>query len=239
MSKRRIERGDVLIGAEYANVRVERRQAVAGIKRYRRLAVGPDITFYFESYDTMLHQVQEMVHIEKGGEAQIADELAAYDPLIPQGRELVATTMIEIDDPVRRGRMLAALGGIEETVALIIGDDQITAVAEHDVERTTDAGKTLSIHFLRFPLTDAQADAFRAPGTRAVLAIEHAGYGHMAVVQEDAPGPGPGPGLKPFRISISRDACGPPDRVGPGLRWSPIATPILLCQQAEGAVSER
>ena len=72
---------------------------IAAIKRNRRVEVGPYVTFYFESYDTMWLQVQEMVYIEKGGAAQLPDELAAYNPLIPKGTELTATFMIEIDDP--------------------------------------------------------------------------------------------------------------------------------------------
>ena len=94
--------------------RAERRKHISEIKRNRRLEVGPFATFYFEFYETMLHQVQEMLFIEKGGEAQLADELAAYNPLIPQGSELVATVMFEIDDPIRRGRVLATLGGVED-----------------------------------------------------------------------------------------------------------------------------
>lgn len=185
MTKRRIERDDIMAPEDYANVRAERRRAVGEAKRHRRLSVGPDVTFYFENYLTMLHQVHEMLYIEKGGEEQIVDELAAYNPLIPQGRELVTTMMIEIDDPDRRARVLAGLGGIEETVRLLIGDARIAAVAETDVERTNAAGKTSSIHFLRFPLTDAQAADFHDPGSRVVLAIEHAGYGHMAILPDD------------------------------------------------------
>ncbi len=75
-------------------------------KRHRRLEVGPDCTFYFENFETMWNQVHEMLFIEKGGEAQIADELSAYNPLVPKGRELVATVMFEIDDPVRRAAFL-------------------------------------------------------------------------------------------------------------------------------------
>ena len=85
--------------AEYAAIRSEQRKRITEIKRHRRLEVGPFATFYFENYETMRHQVQEMLHIEKGGDAQIEDELAAYNPLIPQGKELVATVMFEIDDP--------------------------------------------------------------------------------------------------------------------------------------------
>ncbi len=184
MTKRRIERDDIMAPEDYANVRAERRRAVGEAKRHRRLAVGPDVTFYFENFLTMLHQVHDMLYIEKGGEEQIVDELAAYNPLIPQGRELVATMMIEIDDADRRGRVLAGLGGIEETVRLIIGDEAVAAVAETDVERTDAAGKTSSIHFLRFPLTDGQVATFRDPDARIVLAVEHSGYGHLAIMPE-------------------------------------------------------
>ena len=185
MTKRRIERDDIMAPEDYVEVRAERRRTVSEAKRHRRLAVGPDVTFYFEHYVNMLHQVHEMLYIEKGGEDQIVDELAPYNPLIPQGRELVATMMIEIDDAHRRARVLAGLGGIEETVRLLIGEEDIAAVAETDVDRTDAAGKTSSIHFLRFPLTDAQAADFGDSGVRVILAIEHAGYGHMAIMADD------------------------------------------------------
>ncbi|MFO1145211.1 MAG: DUF3501 family protein [Rhodospirillales bacterium] len=147
--------------AEYARVRDERRRAIAEMKKNRRLHVGPDITFYFENRATMLHQVHEMLAVEKGGEAQIEDELRAYNPLIPRGRELVATMMIEIDDAPRRDRVLRQLGGIEKTAAIEIGGKTIAAVPETDIERTTPDGKTSSVHFVRFPFTDAEVAAFR------------------------------------------------------------------------------
>ena len=106
-----------------------RASACAEIKKDRRLEVGPFATFYFECYDTMLHQVQEMLFIEKGGEEQIEDELAAYNPLIPQGSELVATVMFEIDDPVRRARVLGMLGGVEDKAFIRVGGDTIRGVA--------------------------------------------------------------------------------------------------------------
>ena len=176
---------DIMAPEDYVEIRAKRRRIVSEAKRRRRLAVGPDITFYFENYITMLHQVHEMLYIEKGGESQIVDELAAYNPLIPQGRELVTTMMIEIDDPHRRARVLAELGGIEKKVRMLIGDENIAAVAETDVDRTDAAGKTSSIHFLRFPLTDAQIIAFRESGVRVVLVIEHTGYSHMAIMPDD------------------------------------------------------
>ena len=132
----------------------------------------------------MWHQVHEMLFIEKGGEAQLAGELAAYNPLIPKGGELVATLMFEIDDADARARFLAGLGGVEKTVTLSVADRVIQALAEDDVERTTAGGKASSIHFLRFPFSPAQVAAFRQVGTRAVLAIGHKAYGHMAVIPD-------------------------------------------------------
>src|SRR3984957_2761033 len=111
-TRRVLTREDILPLAEYAKIRRERRQTVSELKKRRRVEVGPFATFYFENYATMWQQVHEMLHVEKGGEAQIADELEAYNPMIPQGNELVATVMLEIDDPARRANVLARLGGV-------------------------------------------------------------------------------------------------------------------------------
>ena len=176
---------DIMPMDDYAAVRAERRKAMGELKKNRRVAVGPDATFYFESYDTMFHQVHEMLYIEKGGDGQIADELSAYNPLIPNGRELVATLMFEIDEPVRRAAFLAGLGGVEETVSLAFEGETIEAVAEQDVDRTTAEGKASSIQFLHFPFTPGQIETFRAPGAQVTLGIGHAKYGHTAVLPED------------------------------------------------------
>lgn len=176
---------DILPMDVYARVRADRRRQIAEVKKHRRVAVGPDVGFYFENYQTMLHQVHEMLYIERGGKAQIADELRAYNPLIPDGRCLVATMMIEIDDPVRRARTLAGLGGIEEHVGLNVGGSLVRASAEMDTERTTPEGKTSSVHFLKFHLTPEHIAAFRAAGIRIVLGIDHPNYDHMAALSED------------------------------------------------------
>ena len=105
-SKHEITRADILAMADYVRERKERRRALVEVKKHRRLEVGPVCSFYFENFETMWNQIHEMLFIEKGGEAQIADELSAYNPLIPKGCELVATVMFEIDDPVRRGALL-------------------------------------------------------------------------------------------------------------------------------------
>jgi hypothetical protein len=182
-AERRITRADILAPQQYAAERAARRRAIMDIKRVRRVPVGPIATFYFESYDTMLQQVLEMLHIEKGGEEQIADELAAYNPLIPNGRELCATMMFEIPDAVERDRVLRTLGGVEDHVFLEIGDMRIAAAPEKDIERTKDDGKTSSVHFLHFPFTEPQAAALKA-GAKLRLAIEHPNYGHIALISE-------------------------------------------------------
>ncbi len=183
-NKRQISRDDILSMEEYASVRKERRAALVEKKRNRRMEVGPYVTFYFESFDTMWHQIHEMLFIEKGGEEQIQDELAAYNPLIPNGSEFVATMMFEIDDPVRRASILSRLGGVEESVVLKIGDEDIRAVAEEDVDRTTADGKASSVHFLHFPLSTEHKAAFSRGGIPILLSIEQEGYQHMAVMPE-------------------------------------------------------
>ncbi|ULO24221.1 DUF3501 family protein [Methylocystis sp. SB2] len=175
---------DILPWAEYAKDRAEHRKRITALKRHRRVEVGPYVTFYFENFDTMWLQVQEMLHIEKGGEAQIIDELAAYNPLIPKGNELVATFMIEIDDALRRARVLAQLGGVEETASIEVGGERVAGKAEQDQDRTTAEGKASSVQFVHFPFTKAQIAAFREPNTRVILGLSHPNYSHMAVLSE-------------------------------------------------------
>ena len=177
---RQITPADLIPDADYARERRERRQALLPIKRLRRVALGPFCTLIFENYDTMLFQVQEMLLTEKGGPEQVPDELAAYNPLIPQGSELVATVMFEIDDEVRREQTLARLGGVEDTFFIQIGDQRAMGVPEGDIDRTRDDGKTSSVHFLRFPLTADQVARFRDPATQILVGSGHEGYSHLA-----------------------------------------------------------
>jgi hypothetical protein len=179
---KRIEPSAILPAAEYARVRAERRRTITEFKKNRRLEVGPYAAFYFESYETMLHQVHEMLFIEKGGPEQIPDELAAYNPLIPQGSELVATVMFEIDEPVRRARVLATLGGIEHKAFIRVGGETIRSVAEDDQERTREDGKASSVLFMRFPFTRAQAESFRSGAGEVVVGFDHPNYGHMTIM---------------------------------------------------------
>ena len=183
-SKHELTAADILPWPDYAKARAEHRSRMSAIKRNRRVEVGPHVTFYFESFDTMWLQVQEMLHIEKGGAEQLKDELAAYNPLIPNGRELVATFMIEIDDPLRRARVLAGLGGIEATAFFQLGASKIPALPEADQDRTTAEGKASAVHFVHFPFTETQIAAFRQPGAQVILGFSHPAYSHMAVVAE-------------------------------------------------------
>jgi hypothetical protein len=185
-SQHRIVEADIVAPDVYARERSERRKALIPIKRNRRVEVGPYATFYFENYQTMLAQVQEMLHIEKGGKDQIQGELDAYNPLIPQGSELIATLMLEIDEPNRRLSALMKLAGIEDCVYLQIGAEKIEAKPTEYGDRTTEDGKTSSVHWVRFPFTRAQIAAFKRESETVILGITHPQYGHMAMVPAEA-----------------------------------------------------
>lgn len=184
-SDRFITAADIIDVNTFGAKRKELRAALLPKKKLRRIDVGAHCTFYFESYDSMLFQIQEMLYIEKGGQEQLADELSAYNPLIPNGNELVATMMFEIDDPVRRLNMLLKLGGIEKHVFLQINDEKIYVVPEDDAERTSADGKTSSVHFFHFPLSAAQKTAFKDPDNTVILGSDHPNYGHMSVLSSD------------------------------------------------------
>lgn len=184
MAKRVLTEADIMPVSEYAKTRAEWRKNVSAKKKNRRVDVGPHITFYFECYETMWLQVQEMVFIEKGGREQIPGELEAYNPLIPNGSELVATFMIEIDEPTRRKRVLDGLGGIEETAFLRVGGETILGLPEADADRTSAQGKASSVQFVHFPFSVDQIAAFSSPDAEVVLGFGHANYRHMAVVSE-------------------------------------------------------
>ena len=182
---RRVTADDIVSDSAYATQRKARRAALLPIKKLRRIALGPYCTLYFESYETMLFQIQEMLLTEKGGAEQLKDELAAYNPLIPQGRELVATVMFEIDEPVRRAHVLNQLGGVEAYFFLRVGDHHVFAKPEGDIDRTRD-GKTSSVHFLRFPMTEAQAEDFRDASRPVMVGCNHPRYGHLAVLSDES-----------------------------------------------------
>jgi hypothetical protein len=178
---------DIVDRETYGRVRKERRRHMIAVKKLRRMEVGPYATFHFESRETMVAQIQEMLWIENGGEEQLADELGAYNPLVPNGRELVATLMFEIPDEVKRDQELRRLSGVEDLISIKVGDHQIQATPEiaDGVERTKEDGKTSSVHFLHFPFTEAQIDAFRRDDNDVILSVGHENYGHLAVMSKD------------------------------------------------------
>ncbi|MGV3480503.1 MAG: DUF3501 family protein [Sphingobium sp.] len=182
---RTITPADILPVVDYEPIRKAKRDENIARTRLRRLSVGPHATVLFESWDSMWLQIQEMLRIEKGGDAQLPDELAAYNPMIPNGGELTATMMFEIDDPVVRGRVLGQLGGVEDRIFISIGDERVPAVPEGDVERSRADGKASSVHFFHFPFTAAQVAAWRAGGASAMFHVEHPNYGHIALIGDD------------------------------------------------------
>src|SRR3569833_230738 len=184
-AQRMIMPDDLLSLREYEHQRGRLKQNLLPVKKLRRVEVGPFATFYFENYATMWLQVQEMLRIEKGGAEQIPGELDAYNPLIPQGSELIATLMIEIEDAGRRNAVLLTLGGIEENIFLEIGNDTIHATPTEYDDRTTADGKTSSVHWLRFEFTPEQKRRFADGGERVVLGVSHPHYGHMAVLSAE------------------------------------------------------
>jgi len=184
MSNRQINPDDIMDLEAYLSIRKDKRREMSLIKKDRRVEVGPFATFYFESYETMWHQVHEMLAIEKGGAEQVPDELEAYNPLIPQGRELIATVMFEIDDPLRRKTVLSRMGGVEENMYLEVNGERVSGKAEEDVDRTAADGKASSVQFVHFPISDAQADVLKNSGARVIVGIDHENYSHMAVMSE-------------------------------------------------------
>ena len=181
-AERRVTREDIISDAEFAAQRKARRAALLPIKQLRRVPLGPYANVIFESFETMLFQIQEMLLVEKGGDAQIQDELDAYNPMIPQGSELTATVMFEIEDEVRRDLILRRLGGVEDHFFLQVGPERAAAVQEGDIERTREDGKTSSVHFLHFPLTPGQKTAFADPALQVMVGCDHELYHHLAVL---------------------------------------------------------
>jgi len=176
--KKEIQKEDIMPLDVYIKNRKELRKNIVSFKKDRRIALGPYATFYFESYETMLAQVQEMLYIEKGGEEQLKDELTAYNPLIPNGKELTATLMFEIDNPVSRSAFLSKVGGIEEKVFIKIDGESIKASPEKDVDRTSAEGKASSVQFIHFKLSDEQIQKFKSEGVEVEIGINHKEYSH-------------------------------------------------------------
>lgn len=182
---REITPADILGLEDYEKIRKEKREENVLRKRFRRLAVGPHCTVYFECWDSMWMQVQEMLRIEKGGAEQLADELAAYNPMIPNGDELTVTLMFEIEDAGRRDVFLRQISGVLDCIAMVVDGEKIAAVPEQDVDRSEKDGKASSVLFLHFPFTEGQKAAFRDPTNTVMFQIDHPNYGHAAILGEE------------------------------------------------------
>ena len=175
---REVTKEDLIPADEYAKNRKAYRKEIVSYKKDRRVSLGPYANFYFESYETMKAQIQEMLHIEKGGDEQLKDELVAYNPLIPNGKELTATLMFEIDNPVSRSAFLSKVGGIEEKVFIKIDGEFIKASPEKDVDRTSAEGKASSVQFIHFEFSDDQIQKFKSDGVGVEIGIDHKEYSH-------------------------------------------------------------
>ena len=182
--KKEILKEDIMPLDVYIKNRKELRKNIVNFKKDRRIALGPYATFYFESYETMLAQVQEMLYIEKGGDEQLKDELTAYNPLIPNGKELTATLMFEIDNPVSRASFLSKVGGVEEKVFIKIDGHSVKATPEEDVDRTSAEGKASSVQFIHFKLDDELIKKFKSDGVEVEIRIDHKEYSHTTKLSE-------------------------------------------------------
>ena len=181
---REVTKADIIPLEQYSKSRKQLRKEIIEFKKIRRVALGPYATFYFECYETMLAQIQEMLYIEKGGNDQLKDELSAYNPLIPKGQELVAPLMFEIDNVLSRTEFLNKVGGIEKKIFIKINNEIINSTSEKDVDRTSSEGKTSSVHFIHFNFTNEQIIKFKDLGNEVILGIDHKLYNHMTKISE-------------------------------------------------------
>ena len=169
---------DLLPLEAYHKERTRLRTEVLAHKRNRHVGIGPNVTLYFEDRLTMRYQVQEMLRVERIFESEaIAEELEAYNPLIPDGMNLKATMMLEYPDVAERRTALAQLGGIEHATYVEVGAlGRVFAHADEDLPRT-EADKTSAVHFLRFELDSAMCAALKG-GAALKLGVDHAQYLH-------------------------------------------------------------
>ena len=187
MSKeaREVTKNDIIPLKQYSKNRKQLRKDLIEFKKHRRISLGPYAAFYFECYETMLAQIQEMLYIEKGGDDQLQDELKAYNPLIPKGKELVATLMFEIDNPVSRTAFLNKVGEIEKKIYMKVGSEKINSVPEQDVDRTSSEGKASSVQFIHFHFTEEQIKKFKDKNFEITIGIDHKEYSHFTKIPEN------------------------------------------------------
>jgi hypothetical protein len=182
---REITRDDLMSLEQYAEQREQFRQQVLAHKKHRQVALGPNATLYFEDRLTLLYQIQEMLRIEKVFEADgINEELEAYNPLIPTGRNFKATFMIEYADAAVRAAQLEKMINIEDLVWMQVGEhDKVWSIADEDLERSNET-KTSAVHFLRFQISDAMAQDLKA-GADWLIGVQHAVYTYDMLVEGD------------------------------------------------------
>ena len=180
-----LKKSDLYSLEKYATLRDDFRAEVMAHKKLRYIQLGENLRLLFEDRMTMQYQVQEMLRIEKIFEADgINDELEAYNPLIPDGKNLKAVMMIEFSDVDERKDALAKLIGVERETWLQVDDfDKVYPISNEDLERETDE-KTSSVHFMRFEFTPEMISALKSgAGMRA--GVGHTDY-HQQVTIEDA-----------------------------------------------------
>ena len=176
MAMAQISRDSLWTLEHYARIRNQFRQEVIAHKKLRQVALGDHITLFFEDEKTIRYQIQEMLRIEKTfEESGIQDELDAYNPLIPDGRNFKCTMMIEYPDPAQRKVELAKLKGVEDRVWVQVeGREKVYAIADEDLDRENDE-KTSSVHFMRFELDDDMAATLKY-GVSLAIGVDHPHY---------------------------------------------------------------
>ena len=171
MRKFEIKEEDVIDIDNYIKERSNIKKEISLLKQNRRIPVGPHATFYFECYQTMIYQIQEMLFIERGGKEQLHDEIKAYNPLVPKGKELVATLMFEIDNEKKR-------------TFIQIGEHKVMAKPEADTERTSEDGKASSVHFLHFEFSHDLIKLFMESDVNIFIGFDHPNYKHFSEISE-------------------------------------------------------
>jgi hypothetical protein len=183
---RTITADDIMATDQYELIRKDKKAEAIERKKLSRLSVGPNAVILFENWDSMWLQIQEMLRIEKGGPEQLADELAAYDPMVPKGAELTATVLFEVADPVQRDKFLRNIGNVEDHISIQVAGHVIKARPEGDVERTRERdGKASAVHFFHFDFPPEAIAAWKSGEGQAMVVIDHPNYGHAALIGRD------------------------------------------------------
>ncbi|MBN9565664.1 MAG: DUF3501 family protein [Alphaproteobacteria bacterium] len=181
----KLSMNDIMPIEEYGQKRNEIRQKLRPFKNARRIAVGPYATVMFEHYDTIWHQVHEMLYVEKGGAEQIAGELEAYNPLMPTSSSITFTLMFEINNPVKRLEFLKSISQVDSHIYLNWGENSLQAHPIDELERTRDDGKTSAVHFLRFDFEVGSKQSFLSYGGDVLFAVRHENYFYVTALSKN------------------------------------------------------